>query len=344
MGQVTILGAGTWGSALANVLAENGHQVTLWTRSQEQATELEELRTNEHYLNDFHLHANVTATSDLSLAVQNAQIIGFVVPTKAIRQVALGVVEVLTTSSIATPPLIFHATKGIEQQTHLRVSEMLEDEFQSVPYQGIVALSGPSHAEEVATHHLTAITSASKDEASAQVIQSLFMNQYLRVYTSTDIIGVELGGALKNIIGLCAGVSDGLNYGINTKAALVTRGLAEITRLGVALGADPLTFSGLSGVGDLIVTTGSSLSRNWRCGYAIGQGVEPKQAIAETGQIVEGVTTTNAAYELAKCHEVEMPITEAMYQVLNHHSDLRTIIANLMGRSMKSERVLPTNK
>ncbi|MDO4679733.1 MAG: NAD(P)H-dependent glycerol-3-phosphate dehydrogenase [Aerococcus sp.] len=337
MVQVTILGAGTWGSALANVLGENGHAVTLWTHHPEQAQELQEQRTNQRYLEDFRLSERVVATSDLNMAIKQAEVIGFVVPTKAIREVSKQVVSTLKQMDPPLHPLIFHASKGIEQGTHERISEMLMEEFLGVSYQAIVVLSGPSHAEEVVTHHLTAITAASTDEAAAKVIQSLFMNRYLRVYTSTDIIGVELGGALKNIIGLCAGVSDGLNYGINTKAALVTRGLAEITRLGVALGADPLTFSGLSGVGDLLVTTGSALSRNWRCGYAIGQGTDPKQAVAEMGQIVEGVTTTQAAYTLAKAYHVEMPITEAMYQVLNQQSDLRTVIMQLMEREKKSE-------
>lgn len=338
--QVTILGAGTWGSALANVLGENGHAVTLWTHNQDQAEELQERRTNQRYFDTFHLNERVTATADLASAIQAATIIGFVVPTNAIRPVAKQVTALLRTMTDAEPPLLFHASKGIEMGTHRRISEMLTEEFHALPYQGIVVLSGPSHAEEVATHHLTAITSASENDRAAQTIQQLFMNRYLRVYTSRDIIGVELGGALKNIIGLCAGVSDGLDYGINTKAALVTRGLAEITRLGVALGAEPLTFSGLSGVGDLFVTTNSSLSRNWRCGYAIGQGQSPEQAVAALGQVVEGVTTTAAAYDLAQQCGVEMPITAAMYHVLHDGGDLRTLIADLMGRAMKPEHPL----
>ncbi|AEA00803.1 MULTISPECIES: NAD(P)H-dependent glycerol-3-phosphate dehydrogenase [Aerococcus] len=335
---VSLLGAGSWGTALAMVLAENGHQVTLWTHRQNQADEINQSHTNAAYLKEVTLSHDIVATSDLKAAVKGAQVIGFVVPTNAIRGVADQVAAILQAEDAqAAPPLIFHAAKGLELETHERVSVILEDSFKDLAIQGPVVLSGPSHAEEVARRDITGITAACEDLEAAEALQALFMNAYFRVYTNDDVVGVELGGALKNIIALCSGALAGLGFGDNAKAILMTRGLAEITRLGVALGADPFTFAGLSGIGDLIVTCTSPFSRNWQAGYQIGQGKSVQEVLDQMGMIVEGVHTTKSAYELAQSVGIEMPITQTTYQVLYDHKDLRKLVEDLMKRQGKQE-------
>lgn len=238
---------------------------------------------------------------------------------------------------LTKPTVIVHASKGLEQESHKRISEILEEEIPESKRQAVVALSGPSHAEEVAVKDLTTITAASTNEKAAKVVQDLFMNDYFRVYTNNDIIGVELGAALKNIIAVGAGALQGLGYGDNAKAALMTRGLAEISRLGVAFGADPMTFIGLSGLGDLIVTCTSVHSRNWRAGHMLGKGNSLKEVLESMGMVVEGIATTKAAYELAKQKEIEMPITAAIYEVLYNGANVEDIIVSLMKRDGKSE-------
>ena len=232
---------------------------------------------------------------------------------------------------------VVHASKGLEENTYKRISTLISEEISSEYLNGLVTLSGPSHAEEVIAKDLTTITAASSDKKAAELVQSVFINDYFRVYTNTDIIGVEIGAALKNIIALGAGVIAGLGYGDNAKAGLVTRGLAEISRLGVKLGADPLTFMGLSGVGDLIVTCTSPHSRNWRAGYQIGQGKDVESVVNGMGMVVEGISTTKAAYELAQTYGIEMPITEAIYNVVYNKADVKHVILNLMQREGKAE-------
>lgn len=332
MKQVAVLGAGSWGTALANVLDENGHQVTLWSRSQEQVDEINTFHTNKKYLSDSQIPKEIQATTSLKEAVSDAEAILFVVPTKGIRTVANQVAQL-----IDQPKVMIHASKGLEQQTHKRLSTILEEEIPQEKREAIVALSGPSHAEEVVKKDLTTITAASKNEEAAQYVQGLFINDYFRVYTNTDIVGVELGAALKNIIALGAGALAGLGYGDNAKAALVTRGLAEITRLGVALGADPLTFMGLSGVGDLVVTCTSPHSRNWRAGKLLGEGGNLDTILDEMGMVVEGVSTVKVAYELAKEEKSDMPITEAIYNVIYHNAEVKYVILDLMNREGKAE-------
>ncbi|MDK7303087.1 NAD(P)H-dependent glycerol-3-phosphate dehydrogenase [Aerococcus urinae] len=335
---ISLLGAGSWGTALAMVLAENGHQVTLWTHRQNQADEINQAHTNAAYLKEVTLPHDIVATSDLKAAVKDAQVIGFVVPTNAIRGVADRVAAILQAEDAqADPPLVFHAAKGLELETHERVSVILADSFKDLAIQGPVVLSGPSHAEEVARRDITGITAACQDLKAAEALQALFMNAYFRVYTNDDVVGVELGGALKNIIALCSGAIAGLGFGDNAKAILMTRGLAEITRLGVALGADPFTFAGLSGIGDLIVTCTSPFSRNWQAGYQIGQGKSVSEVLDHMGMIVEGVQTTKSAYELAQSVGIEMPITQTTYQVLYDHKDLRKLVEDLMKRQGKQE-------
>ncbi|NLY78774.1 MAG: NAD(P)-dependent glycerol-3-phosphate dehydrogenase, partial [Lysinibacillus sp.] len=249
MENVTVLGAGSWGTALAMVLAENGHNTLIWTYREEQAKEINERHTNEKYIPAIQLPESLKATSDLQQAAEHASIIVFAVPTKAIREVAGNLMQYLNKKV-----LFVHVSKGIEPDSLKRISEILEESLSPEVIEENVVLSGPSHAEEVVLHHPTTITAACTNLRAAEKIQDLFMNQYFRVYTNNDVIGVEIGGALKNVIALAAGISDGLNYGDNAKAALITRGLAEISRLGVRMGGNPFTFAGLTGMGDLIVT------------------------------------------------------------------------------------------
>ena len=330
--KVAVLGAGSWGSALANVLVENGHQVNIWTREEKQKNEINTNHTNEHYLPEFKFPDELVATTDLKQAVMNAEAILVVIPTNGIRQLARKLNETLDRKVT-----IIHASKGLERETHKRISVILNEELSAKKTEGIVALSGPSHAEEVINHDLTTITAASLNQERAKFVQKLFLNDYFRVYTNPDIIGVEIGAALKNIIAIGAGVIAGLGYGDNAKAGLVTRGLAEISRLGVEMGADPLTFMGLSGVGDLIVTCTSPHSRNWRAGHQLGEGKAIKTVLSNMGMVVEGVSTTQAAFELAKEHAIEMPITEAIYDVLYNDAEVKQVISHLMQREGKAE-------
>ncbi|WP_027108880.1 NAD(P)H-dependent glycerol-3-phosphate dehydrogenase [Lacticigenium naphthae] len=329
---ITVLGAGSWGTALATVLQANGHIVRLWGNNTKQIKEINEKHTNTHYLKNFTVPKEIKATVDLKEALADTDAILFVVPTGAMRSVAQQVQALLT-----EPKLIIHASKGLEQNTYLRISEILSEEIPAAKRKAIVALSGPSHAEEVAKKDLTTITAASTDSKAAIEVQELFMNDYFRVYTNKDIVGVELGAALKNIIAIGAGALHGLGFGDNAKAALMTRGLAEISRLGVAFGADPITFLGLSGVGDLIVTCTSIHSRNWRAGNMLGKGKNLDTVLDEMGMIVEGVYTTKAVYEMAQEKEIDMPITTAIYNVLYKDADVKDTVLKLMQREGKSE-------
>ncbi|RKQ37671.1 NAD(P)H-dependent glycerol-3-phosphate dehydrogenase [Oceanobacillus halophilus] len=331
MDKIAVLGAGSWGTALSIVLADNGNKVHLWTHKQAQAEEINELHRNERYL-DVDLPENIVGFSDLPKAITNVKAIVMVVPTKAIREVSQQLNSILDSRI----PII-HASKGIEPGTLKRVSQMLGEELELYNAEDIVVLSGPSHAEEVALRHPTTVTVASLNKENAKVAQELFINEAFRVYTSTDVLGIELGGALKNIIAIGAGISDGLGYGDNAKAALMTRGLAEIARLGTKLGADPLSFLGLSGVGDLIVTCTSVHSRNWRAGNLLGKGHNLDEVLEEMGMVVEGVRTVKAAYQFAEEENVEMPITTGIYQVLFEHQKPKDVVEQLMSRSKREE-------
>lgn len=325
--KVAVLGPGSWGTALAQALAENGHEVRLWGNHEAQIDEINTYHTNRHYLPDLKIPESIKGEKVLKEAIKDADAVLFVVPTKAIRIVAQEFAQV-----VENKPVIIHASKGLEQDSHKRISEVLIEEIPEEHRQGVVVLSGPSHAEEVAVHDITTITAASKDEALAEYVQKLFMNEYLRIYTNPDVIGVETGAALKNIIALGAGALAGLDYGDDAKAAIMTRGLAEISRLGVAMGANPLTFIGLSGVGDLIVTCTSVHSRNWRAGNLLGKGHKLDEVLDNMGMIVEGVSTTKAAKELANDLNVSMPITETIYDVLYNNKDVRQACRELMMR------------
>lgn len=333
--KVAVLGAGSWGTALSMVLDENGHDVRLWGNDPKQIKEINEQHTNEHYLPGAKLSEAIVAYTDLKAAIKEADALLFVLPTKAIRVVAKEVAALLNGQ---TKPHLIHASKGLEQDTHKRISVIIQEEIPAEKYDSLVVLSGPSHAEEVAKKDITTITAASENEEDAGYVQKLFMNPYFRVYRNTDVIGVELGAALKNIIAVGAGALHGLGYGDNAKAALMTRGLAEISRLGTAFGADPMTFFGLSGVGDLIVTGTSRHSRNWRAGDLIGKGHDLDEVLNNMGMVVEGVATTKAAYELAQEKGIEMPITEAIYKVLYEKVDVKKAIEELMLREGKAEQ------
>lgn len=329
---VTVFGLGSWGTALAQVLAENGHQVLMWGRDQKHVTELSSTYINQRYLPNILLSDHIQFTSDLKQAVMFSDIFIFVMPTQAIRQVAR-LINPLLTEQVH----LVHASKGLELGTSLRISEILSEEIDAKYRYPISVLSGPSHAEEVVRHDITTITVASSDLEEAKFIQSLFSNHYFRVYTNSDVIGVELGAAFKNVIALGAGALAGLGYGDNAKAAIITRGLAEISRLGIAMGADPLTFIGLSGVGDLVVTATSQHSRNFKAGYALGQGKSLEDIQKNMGMVIEGVGTTQSAYDLAKIWDIEMPITEAIYRVIYDNAPIQTVAEELMKRSYKSE-------
>lgn len=332
MENVTVLGAGSWGTALAIVLAENGHNTIVWTHREDQATEINQHHTNKTYLPHTTLPTSLVATSDLSKAVSHATIIVVAVPTKAIREVCINVSELLTKKV-----LFVHVSKGIEPDSLLRISELMKESLNPSMIEDIVVLSGPSHAEEVVMQHPTTVTAACANLEAAEKVQDLFMNGYFRVYTNDDLVGVEIGGALKNVIALAAGITDGLNYGDNAKAALITRGLAEITRLGVKMGGNPFTFAGLTGMGDLIVTCTSVHSRNWRAGNLLGKGMKLPEVLEQMGMVVEGVRTTKAAHQLAKKYDVPMPITSALYDVLFNEKEPKAAVDELMIRMKKRE-------
>ncbi|GHP15150.1 glycerol-3-phosphate dehydrogenase [NAD(P)+] [Lentilactobacillus fungorum] len=333
--KVAVLGAGSWGSVLASLLDENGSNVKLWSYNAEQVKEFNEKHTNSKYIKNLTFSSSIVAYHDLAEAIDGVDYILFVVPTQVTRSVAKQVAEILAEKNQVVN--IIHASKGIEEKTYLRLSQVLAQEINPKNRKSISVISGPSHAEDVAIKDITLVTVASNDQQAAKEIQGLFMNDYFRTYTSDDVIGVEIGAALKNIIALGAGALYGLGYKDNAKAALMTRGLAEISRLGTSFGANPLTFIGLSGVGDIIVTATSRNSRNWRAGNELGQGKPLAEVVKSMGMVIEGIATTRAAYELSKKRGVEMPITSAIYHVLYDGADIKETIHQLMTREGRSE-------
>ncbi|MBM6619876.1 NAD(P)H-dependent glycerol-3-phosphate dehydrogenase [Bacillus sp. RD4P76] len=332
MKNVAVIGAGSWGTALAMVLADNDYTVRLWAHKEVQIKEINEAHTNEKYLPGVTLPTNVIGYSSLSETLNGISTMILAVPTKAIREV-LGKIRETQTEPIT----IVHVSKGIEPETFKRVSEVIKEEMPLHLLKDVVVLSGPSHAEEVSRRQPTTVTVACENMQAAEEIQDMFINGNLRVYTNPDVVGVEIGGALKNIIALAAGITDGLGYGDNAKAALITRGLAEIARLGVAMGANSLTFAGLTGIGDLIVTCTSVHSRNWRAGNLLGKGHSLDEVLENMGMVVEGVRTTKAAYQLAKKMNVSMPITNALYDVLFNNKDPKEAVDSLMARGKTHE-------
>lgn len=330
--KVAVLGAGSWGTALASVLAENAYKVALWSRNSEHVSEMVRTRSNPKYLPRVKFPATIDPTSGMEEAIAGAEAIIFATPSHAIREVATR-----AAGHVKRNQLVVHATKGFELGTLKRISQVLSEELPSHDEAQIVALSGPSHAEEVAQKQPTTVVVSAKHIEQAQQAQDMLINAFFRVYTNPDLIGVEIGGALKNIIALGAGMSDGLGFGDNAKAALLTRGLAEIARLGLAMGAKTMTFAGLAGVGDLVVTCTSQHSRNWRAGYLLGQGQPLSHVLEEMGMVVEGVKTTQAAYALAEQYDVEMPITRELHEVLFNDKHPKAAVEDLMGRGKTHE-------
>lgn len=329
---IAVLGPGSWGTALAQVLNDNGHEVRIWGNITEQIDELNQDHTNTRSFKDIILDKKIIGYHDLGQALDGADAVLFVVPTKVTRLVAKQVAKALKHKVT-----VMHASKGLEPDTHERLSTILEEEIPADLRSEVVVVSGPSHAEETIVRDITLITAASKDLATAKYVQELFSNRYFRLYTNTDVIGVETAGALKNIIAVGAGALHGLGYGDNAKAAIITRGLAEITRLGVAMGASPLTYSGLSGVGDLIVTGTSIHSRNWRAGDALGRGEKLEDIETNMGMVIEGISTTKVAYELAQELGVYMPITSAIYRTIYEGADIKESILDMMSNEFRSE-------
>lgn len=329
--RITLLGGGSWGTALSKLLSENGHEVKVWLRDENQCDELSKERVNKKYLPEVKIPLNIEFTSDINEAVKNAEIILIVTPTQITRSVLKQINDEYKKDKI-----IVNASKGIEMGTLSLVSDIVAQETINCSF---AALTGPSHAEEVGLSLPTAITVACDNKEVAEIVQDVFMSSYFRVYTNEDVIGAELGGALKNIIALGAGISDGVGYGDNAKAALMNRGIVEIARLGIAMGADVHTFYGLSGIGDLIATCTSRHSRNRNAGFLIGQGFSKDEAVKKVGMVVEGISTTYAAYELARKLNVEMPIVDAMYDVLENNADVKETVNKLMLRDKKEEKL-----
>ncbi len=328
MANICVLGSGGWGTAAAILLHNNGHQVTLWSYDKTECENLKKYHENKPFLPGVKIPDGVCFVSDYS-AVSDKDLIVIATPSHGIRGVANKIKEYVTNDRI-----ILNISKGIEEETYMTISEILKQEL---PQCKIAVMSGPSHAEEVSRNIPTTNVVASDNIEVSKYIQDIFMNNVFRVYTSDDIIGVELGGSLKNVIALCCGILDGLGCGDNTKAALMTRGLVEMTRLGVAMGARAETFSGLSGIGDLIVTCTSMHSRNRRAGILIGQGMSVDEAQKTVNMVVEGVRSCKAAKELADRKGVEMPIVSEAYNVLFNNQKPEDAIRNLMGRDKKNE-------
>jgi glycerol-3-phosphate dehydrogenase (NAD(P)+) len=329
MSNVSILGAGTWGCALAILLSGKGHKVTIWTKIENEARTLNENRKNMKNLPGAELPDEIEITLDLEAACKDKDLIVMAVASPYIRMTAKA-----ASPYIKAGQIIVNVSKGIEDKTLHTLSEVVKEE---IPQADVAVLSGPSHAEEVSRGVPTTIVVGAETKETARFIQDTFMTEVFRVYTSPDIIGIELGGSLKNVIALAAGIVDGLGYGDNTKAALMTRGIAEISRLGVTMGGRMETFAGLSGIGDLFVTCTSKHSRNWNAGNLIGQGSSMKEAMEKVNQVVEGVNSAQAALALAQKYEVEMPIVEQINLVLFENKSANEALADLLGRDKRKE-------
>ncbi len=330
--RVTVLGAGSWGTTFAKILADAGRDVTVWARRAEVADEIRTRHTNSSYLPGIRLPERLTATADAATALEAADAVVFAVPSQSLRENLTAWRDVLPADAI-----LVSLAKGVELGTLKRMSEVISD-ITGVEPGEVVVVSGPNLAKEIAQQQPAAAVLACADHDRAVAFQQASFNSYFRPYTNTDVVGCELGGACKNVIALSCGMASGLGYGTNTMATLITRGLAEMARLGAALGADPLTFAGLAGVGDLVATCSSPLSRNRTFGERIGRGETMEQArAAQGGQVAEGVTSCRSIRELAHRLDVDMPITDAMYRVCHEGVDPGTVGAELLGRRQKHE-------
>lgn len=330
--KIAVLGAGGWGTTLAILLHHNGHEITLWEYKRNYAKFLDKHRHNERYLKGISIPREIKITHNIEESVFNKNMITLAVPSQFLR----GIVKEISYSAIKNSILVSVA-KGIEKKSLMTMSQMLRDVFPSIDNEQIGVLSGPSHAEEVSRKIPTAVVSASSSLETSTSIQAAFMTAYFRVYSSIDILGVELGGAFKNVIAIGAGIVDGAKFGDNTKAAIMTRGIAEISRLGEAMGAHPDTFAGLSGMGDLIVTCMSRHSRNRHVGEMIGSGKKLKEILKDMQMVAEGVDTSRSVTHLSKEHNVETPIADEVYKILYEEKDPVKATTDLMTRDMKME-------
>ena len=332
--KITILGAGTWGVALAALLSKNGCEVTVWSPIASEVSELAATATHKN-LPGITLPKNITYTTEIDSALEGGEIVLFVVPSQFIRTTAQKAAPYIENGAV-----VASASKGIEAKTLMTMTEVIADAFSSSNREfqySIAALSGPTHAEEVAAGLPTSIVAASEDEEIALKLADAFANSCLRVYTNTDVLGVEISGALKNVIALAAGINRGMGFGDNAGAMLMTRGIVEITRLGLAMGCKRRTFMGLAGIGDLIVTCTSRHSRNNRCGELIGMGMSYDEAQTKIGMVVEGYHALEAAIRLAQKYSVELPITEAVYSIIKRGEKPQDAITRLMNRNIKNE-------
>jgi glycerol-3-phosphate dehydrogenase (NAD(P)+) len=331
--RAAVIGAGSWGTALAKVLAENGYDTCLWARDASLAESIDRDHHNARYLADITLPPNVSASASLATALRGAHVVALVVPSHALRALAVELADLLPRGV----PIVA-AIKGIENETLSMPSQILESVLPAELHPQLTYLSGPSFAREVALGIPTGVLVAGKHEAYTCAALDAFVNQRLRVYRTDDVIGVELGGALKNVVAIAAGISDGMGFGHNSRAALITRGLAEIGRLAYKLGAHPLTVSGLSGMGDLVLTCTGDLSRNRHVGVELGKGKKLPQILSEMTMVAEGVRTAKSAYALSQREAVEMPIVEGVYRILYEDRDPREELASLMARTPRPER------
>jgi glycerol-3-phosphate dehydrogenase (NAD(P)+) len=334
--KVAAIGGGGWGTALASVLSKKGHEVSLWVYEADLATRLKATRENDIYLPGVKLPPAVAVTTSLRESVAGAEMILFVTPSHVLRATAARLADEAP-AAFAVAPLVVVATKGLEKESLARMSEVLAATLPAPAGRDAVVLAGPSHAEEVARQIPTAIVAACRDRARAEAVQEACSTEWFRIYTNDDVVGVELGVSLKNVVAIAAGISDGLGFGDSTKAALLTRGLAEIARLGRALGARPDTMAGLAGMGDLIATATSRHSRNRRLGEAVGRGANLAEALAASPMVAEGVGTCEAAVELARRHGVELPIAEQVHAILFEGKSARAALRELLTRDLKPE-------
>ncbi len=335
MKSVAVIGAGSWGTALARLLSEKGVQVSLWARNKELVEKMAENRENPRYLPGFPLSKSLDITSDLGRAILGKDVLLFVVPSHAMRETASLVSQGLSKDGL--PKAVVSCAKGIENDTLLTMTEVLAQVLPEDLSSRLAVLSGPSFAKEVAERMPTAVTVAAFNESIAKGLQGLLSTDYFRVYTTQDVTGVQLGGAVKNVLAIAAGISDGLGFGTNTRAALITRGLAEMSRLGMKLGANPLTFAGLAGLGDLVLTCTGDLSRNRQVGLSLGRGKGMEEILSSMKMVAEGVKTSMSLFMLSKRHDVEMPITHQVYKVIYEGLSPKDAVRALLERPQKYE-------
>lgn len=331
-GRSTILGAGSYGSAIAQILTDNGYKVMLYTNIKEQAEEINNSKTNKFFFKNLKFNNKVKATTSIKEAINYSEYIFIALPSHAIREVLA-----LINKEKFSPKIFVNMSKGLEPNTYKLISEIIEEEINEEKRKGIVVLSGPSHAEEIITRDITLLLSASLSDTLSKKIQHIISNHYMRVYTSDDLIGIQLAAAIKNILAIASGILYGMGYGDNTRAALITRGLAEMVRYARLKGAKTSTLFGIAGIGDLIVTATSFHSRNFQIGLKIGKGMRVEDALADSKMVVEGVRTAKAVYQDIAERNIEMPITEGVYRIFYENGDPKTIIQDIMKRSLKPE-------